>query len=221
MKTLGLVTIGQAPRVDLTPEIKTILGEDVQIVEKGALDGLTSSQTKDFYPESDDDVLVTRMADGSQVKVSERLIFPKLEEKIKDLEEQGINIILLACTGEFPDVQFKPLVVKPQKVLYHVVSSLAKDYKLGVLVPDERQTSSAAIRWSNAAGKVVVEAASPYGEMEYIQQAAKRLAEHQIDMTVLDCIGYTLEMKHKVSQITDKPVILARSIVARVIKELL
>ncbi len=221
MNTIGLVTIGQAPRVDLTPEIKTILGEDVQIVEKGALDGLTSSQAKDFYPKSDHDVLVTRMADGSQIKVSERLIFPKLEEKIKSFEKQEINIILLACTGEFPDVQFRPLVVKPQKVLYHVVNSLAKDYKLGVLVPDECQTGSATKRWSNAAEKVVIEAASPYNKIEYIHKAAKRLAKQKVDMVVLDCIGYTLDMKNTVSEITDKPVILARSIVARVIKELL
>lgn len=29
MKKLGLLTIGQAPRVDLVPEIKTFLGKDV------------------------------------------------------------------------------------------------------------------------------------------------------------------------------------------------
>ncbi len=36
---IGTVTIGQSPRVDLIPELRAILGEEVQIIEAGALDG--------------------------------------------------------------------------------------------------------------------------------------------------------------------------------------
>ena len=36
---LGTVTIGQAPRTDLIPEIKQFLGDGVEILEAGALDG--------------------------------------------------------------------------------------------------------------------------------------------------------------------------------------
>ena len=128
---------------------------------------------------------------------------------------------MLACTGKFQDEKFQPLVIKPQKVLYNVVSSIAMDYKLGVLVPDESQKSSAIIRWADSAEKVLVEAASPYDKIEYIEQAAKRLSKQKIDMTVLDCIGYTQDMKDIVFEVTGKPVILARSVAARVIQELL
>lgn len=51
MRKLGVVTIGQAPRVDLIPEIKPILGEDVKVVERGALDGLSLKEVEAFYPE--------------------------------------------------------------------------------------------------------------------------------------------------------------------------
>ncbi|MCR4429526.1 MAG: AroM family protein [Tepidanaerobacteraceae bacterium] len=221
MKKIGLLTIGQAPRVDLVPEIKTVLGEDVEIIERGALDGLTIKEVEALYPRQDDEVLVTRMADGTEVKVAEREIFPRLKEKIKNLEAEGINTIFLACTGEFPSFDSASLIVRPQKVLHHVVSSLAEGLTLGIIIPDERQVVSAKERWSTVASKVIVEPGSPYAGMENIEKAAKLLATSGVDLVVMDCMGYTLQMKDVVLQHVKKPVILARSIVAKVVSELL
>ena len=125
MKNLGVVTIGQAPRVDLVPEIRSILGEEIQIIEKGALDGLSLKEVETFYPRKDDEVLVTRMADGTSVTVAEKYIYPRLKDQVKSLELEGVKVILLACTGEFPPFDSSSLIVYPQKVLYHVVVSLA------------------------------------------------------------------------------------------------
>ncbi|WP_422447352.1 AroM family protein [Thermoanaerobacterium sp. DL9XJH110] len=221
MKRLGFVTIGQAPRVDLVPEIKMVLGDDVEIVEKGALDGLTLKEVEAFYPGEDDGVLVTRMADGTEVKVSEREIFPRLKNQIKNLELEGIKTIFLACTGEFPAFDCNSLIVRPQKVLHHVVCSLAEGLTLGVIIPDERQAASAKERWSTTAVKVIVEPGSPYTGIENIEKAAKLLARSGVDIVVMDCMGYTLQMKNIVLQHVKKPVILARSLAAKVVSELL
>ncbi|HHW02236.1 MAG TPA: AroM family protein [Thermoanaerobacterales bacterium] len=221
MKKIGLLTIGQAPRVDLVPEIKKVLGEDVEIIERGALDGLTLKEVKSLYPGENDEVLVTRMADGTEVKVAEREIFPRLKEKIKNLEAEGINTIFLACTGEFPSFDSASLIVRPQKVLHHVVSSLAEGLTLGIIIPDERQVVSAKERWSTVASKVIVEPGSPYAGMENIEKAAKLLATSGVDLVVMDCMGYTLKMKDTVLNLVKKPVILARSISAKVVSELI
>ena len=45
---VGTVTIGQAPRVDITPDLKTIIGDGIEIVEAGALDGLTKKDIEKF-----------------------------------------------------------------------------------------------------------------------------------------------------------------------------
>ena len=47
---LGTVTIGQAPRTDLIPEIKQFLGDGVEILEAGALDGLTLAEVQSSTP---------------------------------------------------------------------------------------------------------------------------------------------------------------------------
>ena len=47
------------------------------------------------------------------------------------------------------------------------------------------------------------------------------LKEMDVDLIVMDCIGYDMAMKKKVVEITTKPVVLARTIVARVVGEIL
>ena len=46
MKKIGMLTIGQSPRNDILPGLKEILGKNVEIVEAGALDGLTLVDVK-------------------------------------------------------------------------------------------------------------------------------------------------------------------------------
>jgi protein AroM len=215
------VTIGQAPRVDLIPEIGSILGEEIQIIERGALDGLSLKEVEAFYPGKNDEALVTRMADGTSVTVAEEYIYPRLKDQVKSLELAGAKVILIACTGEFPPFASSALIVYPQRVLYHVVVSLAQGLKLGVLIPDELQVVSARRRWSTAAREVVAEAASPYTGIDKVQSATDLLLMSGVDIVVMDCMGYTAGMKDLVSKRIRKPVILARSISAKVVSELL
>ncbi|WP_342788308.1 AroM family protein, partial [Desulfurococcus sp.] len=44
MRRVGLITIGQSPRVDVVSEIKDILGSEIEILECGALDDLAREQ---------------------------------------------------------------------------------------------------------------------------------------------------------------------------------
>lgn len=221
VEKMGLVTIGQTPRADITPELKKILGRDIQIVEKGALDGLSLEEVKDLYPKPREEVLVTRMADGTAVQVAGEKVFPLLKEKIKELERDNIGVIFLACTGEFPGFDTKSLLIKPQKLLHYIVKALVNDQTLGVLIPDEKQVASARERWSKVATNVIIEHCSPYDDISKIKIAAEHLLQAKADLVVMDCIGYTLKMKEMVSSKTKRPVILARSVSAKVISELL
>ena len=50
MTKVGLITVGQAPRSDVVPDMAAILGGDVEIVEAGALDGLSREQIAPLAP---------------------------------------------------------------------------------------------------------------------------------------------------------------------------
>lgn len=220
MKKLGLLTIGQTPRIDFVSEIKAIIGEDYNIVEKGALDELTLVDVERFYPKEGDETLVTKMADGTSVKVADKYIIPRLQSKILEFENEGINVIYLACTGEFPSILSKALIVKPQKVLHHVVKSIAENLTLGVLIPDENQAIAAKKRWSEAAKNAIVESASPYEDISKIESASYRLKQKGVDMVMMDCMGYSIDMKNTVASIVGKPVINAKSMTAKIIGDI-
>ncbi|BCV23648.1 AroM family protein [Gelria sp. Kuro-4] len=220
-KVLGTVTIGQAPREDLVPELAAILGRDTEIKEAGALDGLTKEEIARLAPEPGDYVLVTRLQDGSAVKVAEKHIYPRLQAKTAELFRQGIPVVALLCTGEFPRFAGAGLLVRPQPVLYNVTAALAADLRLGVLIPAPDQIAQAATRWRAVGRAQIVRAASPYGDPRELEEAAGDLAAAGVELTVMDCMGYTLAMQEKVRRLTGAPVVLARGIVARVLREIL
>ena len=222
-RKLGVITIGQSPRDDVVPEMVEFLGKGAEIVQAGALDGLTYEEILDFKPDKDDYVLVSRLRDGRSVKFAERYILPRLQDCIDKLEAAGVDVILFICTGEFPDTftSSKPLLY-PQRILHGVAPNLIYKGKLAVITPDADQIAQSHKKWSETGAQVVVVNASPYGEEDELNGAVEKLnKEENIDLIVMDCIGYTQNMKERVAKGTGKPVVLARTIVARVVGELL
>lgn len=61
--------------------------------------------------------------------------------------------------------------------------------------------------WGKNVPTVEAEVGSPYGEIQHVMAAAKELSNKDVDIIVMDCIGYTVQMKDIVSKITGKPVI--------------
>ena len=78
---IGAITVGQAPRVDVTADILPLLG-GCHLLERGGLDGLTRQQIAAFAPEQGDYVLVSRLTDGSSVTFAEKYVLPRLQQEI-------------------------------------------------------------------------------------------------------------------------------------------
>lgn len=223
MRKLGTITIGQSPRNDVIQEMEPYLGKDVGIIQAGALDGLTYEEILEFEPKEGDYVLVSKLKDGRSVKFAERYIIPRLQACIDKVEAEGADVILFICTGAFPDV-FKStkVLLYPQKILHGVTPNLADKGKVAVITPDKDQIKQCESKWSETGADIIVVNGSPYGDDSEIENAINELNKHgDIDIIAMDCIGYTQEMKNRVSKGTGKPVVLARTIVARVIGEIL
>lgn len=104
---VGMVTIGQSPRVDVIPEMKGILGPRVQVMEAGALDGLSLEEVKKMAPVAGDYILVTLMRNGIPVTIGKSHILPGMQNYIDDLTKKEAELIILLCTGEFPEFTSK------------------------------------------------------------------------------------------------------------------
>ena len=196
MIKVGAITVGQSPRVDVTDDILPILGDDIQLIQAGALDHMTPEQLRAIEPQQGDYVLVSRLKDGTSVRFAERHILPRLQEAIDTLTAQGVQMILMLCTGEFPpQLQAQVPLIYPCRLLDGLVPALARRGKIGVVVPDISQKEQNIRRWDGIAKEVHVVAASPYADMEGIQSAAEKLRELDVDLLILDCIGYTVKIE--------------------------
>ncbi len=219
---VGVVTIGQSPRLDVIPEIEKLISGDIEIVEKGALDGLIPDEVKKLSPKGDDEVLVTRMRDGTEVTVGRSFILPRLQEKISELDDEEVELTTLLCAGEFSGIRSRRPLLLPGKLLSGVLSSLVIKGKLGLMVPSQRQAPYLAKAFQELGFKVIGFGVSPYkDDIGAIAEAARQLKEAGTDLIVMDCFGYNLEMKDRVREVTGKPVILVRSLLAGVLRELI
>lgn len=220
-KRIGVVTIGASPRPDgLITEISQVLGEGFELLEAGALDGLSRAEVDAMAPEPGDYVLVTIMNDGSWVRVAKRHILPLVQRRIDEMNDRDVDLILLMCTGAFPEFQSRKYLVKPQPILYNLVKGVAQGGKVGVMTPLPEQVEQARVKWNEIGVDVVVVPATPYGDVSLVDRAAAELSRARVDLIAMDCFGYTLAMKETVRRLTGKPVVLARSALARVVAEL-
>lgn len=217
---IGFITIGQSPRKDMTDDIFPLLSSEFEVSEIGALDGYSIESVKEnFGPKEGDNILLTKMRDGRQVLIGERYIFPMLQSAIDELEEKGNEIIVFLCTGKFPKFEHRGLLIKPQTMLQNIAKDFLGDGKLGLIIPDESQIDQISQWWGNI--KLQVQVASPYSNVDNIKKAGENLKSQNVDMIFMDCMGYTVKMKDLVKEITGKKVILPRSLLARVLNELI
>ncbi len=222
MIKIGAITIGQAPRVDVIGDILPIFGEEVSLLQAGGLDGLTREEIEAFAPEPGDYVLISRLQDGSSVVFAERYLLPRLQQCIERLEAEGARLILFLCTGDFPDVFHAgvPLIF-PYQVLNGLVPALTGNGSIAVITPTPQQVEQSLTKWRRHVARVQCFPASPYGEQAELEKAAKAIAQTDADLVVMDCIGYTVEMKRLVQRMTGKNVALSRTIAARAVSELI
>ena len=219
---IGVVTIGQSPRDDIIPEIREILGSGVEIIEVGALDGLSLEEVKDFYPEPTDFTLVTRMKDGTEVKVAEKYIIPRLNNCISGLEAKDAEILMLLCTGEFQGIKSKRILLRPDRLLGNIGKGILEKGRLGVIVPSLDQISDVKKKWERNNLYVVADAVSPYtGTKKEIIDIAHKVKNFNPELIVLDCIGFNRETREIFREVTKKPVLLPRTILARIAREII
>ena len=221
-KKIGAITIGQSPRTDVLCDILPILGNNIEILEAGALDGLTNEEISEFAPEEGDYVLLTRLRDGSTVTIAEKHIIARLQQCVKNLEGQGVQMIIFLCTGEFPGFKADIPLIFPSDILIGCVTAITAAAGIAVILPSSDQLEQTRIKWKDAAKNVTLIPASPFTDnMDIAREAANKIKDLEVDLIVLDCISYTREMKKVFVEITGKNTILSRTLAARVAMEII
>ena len=145
-RRIGAITVGQSPRTDVVGELGELL-QGIELQQRGALDGLTADEIQKLAPVAGDYVLVTKLQDGTSVRIAEKYILERIKKHIEDLENEGVEGILMLCTGEFPTFHSRRPLLYPQRLLQHFVASVADQAVVGIFTPDVSQVPQATRRW--------------------------------------------------------------------------
>jgi len=217
---LGMVTIGQAPRVDVVPEMAELIGPGVEILERGALDGLTGAEVDRLAPEGDHEILVTRLADGRPVFVAKEKITPLVQRRIDELEAEGASMTVLLCTGAFKGLRASRALVTPEKILVGVLRGVSFPGRLGVICPSQRHVPQTQARWRGHGWDPVVVPLSPYDHGPD-PDAAGQFHRAGVGLVLLDCMGFRRGARRELQEALGVPLIVANLLVARVVGEML
>lgn len=223
MKKLGIITIGESPRNDILPIFKDKL-KDTSIEQIGVLDGLTKQEAerKFGYTEDEDYLLTSRFVNGDSILMSREKIEPKIQESIYELEDRDISLILILCTGVFKNLTSgKAILIEPEKIIPNVIGDIITNKKLGIIGPVKKQEKKLIEKWSDFKTEVHYESVSPYSfNLSEFEEAAKRLEDTGVELILLDCMGYSNEMKEYAHYGANKTsIILSVSLIASIISE--
>lgn len=219
--TIGVITIGQTPRVDMIPAMQNIFPDNTAIVERGVLDNKTEQEILSLSPTENQTVLISRLSSGDKAVIAKEKIIPFIQGLISELNLSGTTMILLACTGQFPKFTSNVPLIYPDYLLNHVVKGVIQKGKIGVVIPLPEQKNSIIKKWETIGLTAIPKACSPYNfNKSELIKAANELEKMPIKAIVLDCMGYTEEMKSIVQKNTNKMVFLARNVIYQTMAEL-
>lgn len=203
-KRIGALTIGQSPRPDLVAPLKQLI-PDYEIIQAGALDGLTLDELPDIseaaYP------LVTRMQNSKVVKVDEDFLSPKLQHAQNQLDSKDVVATLLLCAGTFADLHATHPIYKPFDIACGVLKTLNMK-SIGVIAPFPEQVVPIRQRWESMGWEPPVWAAD-LGNQDraFHQELTNRINEFELDCIVLDYVGHPLEQVTQLKRSIIQPVI--------------
>jgi protein AroM len=223
-RKLGTLTIGQAPRGDITPILDAAIGAEVARVHAGLLDGLERAAiAARFAPADGRPQLITRLLDGSVVIIDREAAERAAAEKLVALEAAGCTTILMLCTGQFAALACRRAwLVEPDRIVPPAVAALAGERQVGIVVPLASQVASEGAKWAALARRPIYGVASPYAKGDAaLADAARGLRAQGAELLVMDCMGFVERHRAAAADAADCPVILSNALIARLTAELL
>lgn len=160
-RRIAVITIGQTPRPDLVTPLISRLPQDVEVVEVGALDPLSTQQIDQLrstrtprYP------LTTRLRDGSLVVLEEEILSPLVQAAVSRAEEGGTQTTMLLCAGGFNSVKASGTLIRPFDAAVEAARKHGAQ-RVAVVVPFEGQAAPSVLKWNSVGFEALSLVAAP------------------------------------------------------------
>jgi protein AroM len=222
MRTIGFATIGQTPRDDLVPYLVDQIGVPVRVLQGGVLDEVSEEEMASLDHGSVGLHMVTRLRDGGSARLSYEAAVPRMQVVVDRLVQDGADLVVILCGADWSRIAGRVPVVNPGKLFPNVIQALGAGSKVGVVKPSAGQVEHTIVQYQALGLDVTVTSAFPYDShaVEAAREAAEALRDAGAELVWMTCVGMGEDMRAAVREICDVPIVLARSILARTIGEL-
>ena len=219
MEKVGILTIGQTPRPDLEAVFRRHL-PGVRLIVRGALDGVPKQAIDEMAAAGGEYPLFTILRDGTTREISLYRLKPLLDGCAKDVAAEGAAVAALMCAGNFPELASPIPVLYPSRVLAAVVRGVCRGNKIGIVLPNAGQVGVAVAHWREKGFESTAAVASPK-DPAALSEAAKVLADPDLELIVLDCMGFPPEEARRMRGLCHRPVLCPQGILPRIMAEML
>ena len=217
---LGVATIGQSPRPDLVAAFGAFAPPGVRVKVRGALDDVPTEAIDALASHPTDYPLLVRLADGTTRAIGRNWLHPFVVDAAQRLAADGVQAVVIACAGDFPDVALGVPVVLPGRVIPDIARALCATRRVGVVTPIREQVAAATAKWHADGFDPVVTWAAPDDD-EALDRAADLLRDADVQLVVLDCMGHADAAAQRLEARSGVRVLPAQSLCARIAGELL
>lgn len=215
---IGAITIGQSPRPDILAELIAPELRSVEFIEAGALDELAPQQIAGLAPGPEEPILVTRLRDGSVVRVSAVRIAPLLRDCVRRVEQADVAASVLLCTANFDCLRTEHPLFRPAQLLRAAAKALVTQGALAVVVPEESQAVGTTQDWHVPNRRVVVATLPPYDPSHaQLARLVEQLRRDDLDLVILNCMGYGRATQQHLASVLRVPVLSPRVALAAVL----
>ena len=219
MEKVGILTIGQSPRPDFEAVFRRHL-PGVELIVRGALDGLSVETIDAMAAAGGEYPLFTILADGTTREIALELLKPLLDRRAQEVTTDGVSVAALMCAGNFPDLASPIPVLYPSRILSAEARGECRGNKIGIVLPNAGQIGVAVAHWHEKGFEAKAAVASPK-EPAALVDAAKALGDPDLELIILDCMGFPPEEARRMRALCGRPVLCPQGILPRITAEML
>ncbi len=215
---IGLVVLGHSPRED-HEAVYDLIAPGVSRKLVGGLDSISPSQARNLEDTTGVSPLVCVLSDRTTVEIPLPVLFPYLRAQVERLAKAGASLAVVLCCGGFPRFDCSIPVVLPGMVVPAMVAGLFPGRTIGIIVPNRAQESASLAHWKSQGVEAVSAVVSPY-EGTGFEEAGERFRRIGTDLVAIDCMGFEETHRERLKTLCGCPVVLPKTLVARVAVEM-
>jgi protein AroM len=208
---VAFVSAGQLPRKNMMEEILELIGCDIVAEEFGALDDLDEYELELMRPGEKDQVIYTRLRDGSSIVVAVSPLEIRIANVCAEIDNKEFDLIVVLSTGLYNEIRTYTPLLHAQRVIDTWFASVSMtECNLGVVTPLAQQGQSTR---EHMDGLMKCKTTYLLGHKNsHIAETAQRL--NDCELIFMNSMSYKEETAKRLSAFSGLPVVTARKVLA-------